>query len=479
MKKPHALHLLLCLYCTFGPIFVAAVVIAQYPPCATVQRQPGTNGAAWASNAKVTVIINPNDFPTATERQRIQDAFIAWQNANTGSGVTFTFTTGSALPSGANNNTYYVQRGSAPTGGFTNISNTGTPATEGNITTSATTVINSSITNSNAIANIMLHEIGHTFGLGDCETCAEGSSIMAPFSTDCLCASFPCDHENPWNGIRFGCPPLSSPRDCDELAVNLYANYPQVTPTPTPTPTACAGNGSTCFLNADCCSGKCGEVTGTCIPCEQNPQDHHWRSCMSEACMLCYTNGGVTCTGLGGDCWTPIIIDTHGDGFNLTDVPRGVEFDLNADGISEQVAWTTAGSDEAFLMLDRNGNGSVDNGGELFGNFSPQPISDTPNGFLALAAFDGVTNGGTGDGIIDERDSIFLSLRLWQDLNHNGISESYELRTLSESSIHAISILFKESFRRDRWGNTFRFRGKVYGSNKTVQRWAYDVLLLH
>jgi len=164
----------------------------------------------------------------------------------------------------------------------------------------------------------------------------------------------------------------------------------------------------------------------------------------------------------------------------LTDLVQGVEFDLNADGVVEQVAWTIPGSDEGFLWLDRNRNGFVDDGRELFGNFSPQPVSDAPNGFLALAALDMTSNGGNADGLIDKRDSAYSSLRLWQDLNHNGTSEAIELSGLAQFHVEAMSVVFKEAMRRDRWGNTFRYRAKVYGMNDSrLGRWAYDVLLLH
>ena len=140
-----------------------------------------------------------------------------------------------------------------------------------------------------------------------------------------------------------------------------------------------------------------------------------------------------TVTQASAATYDPLILDLDGDGFNVELKENGTNFDLDTNSFAEKINWT---SKDGFLCLDLNGNGEVDNGGEVFGDNTLLADGTTArNGFEALAQYDS-----NGDGVIDANDEIFSQLKVWVDADGNGESGEGELKSLAELGIESISL---------------------------------------
>lgn len=172
--------------------------------------------------------------------------------------------------------------------------------------------------------------------------------------------------------------------------------------------------------------------------------------------------------------YDPLTLDLDGDGIETiaTKGFAGSLFDHNRDGIRTATGWVAA--DDGLLVRDLNGNGKIDNGGELFGDNTLLKNGNTAaHGYAALADLDD-----NGDGKIDASDAAFADLRVWRDLNQDGESQSNELLTLQDLGIQSLNTAYKDSNKNLGNGNTLAQTGSYTKTDGTTADMG-DLLLAH
>jgi hypothetical protein len=131
---------------------------------------------------------------------------------------------------------------------------------------------------------------------------------------------------------------------------------------------------------------------------------------------------------------TPIILDLNGDGVRTLSISDGVKFDIFGDGQSVNTGWVSSG--DGLLVLDRNHDGTINDGSELFGSSTKLVSGEkAPDGYAALRELD--TN---HDGVISNADAAYADLRVWVDSNSDGVSGVSENKTLESLGISKINL---------------------------------------
>lgn len=207
----------------------------------------------------------------------------------------------------------------------------------------------------------------------------------------------------------------------------------------------CGGEGATCYR------GRVYASSVNTVFAESETGTH----------QICF--GGTGCT---VDCsfeqeplpGCPIVLNPGRGSWQLSDAD--VLFDLDADGNWDLMGWTGRGGALAFLVIDNNANGVIDDGSELFGIGTLLPNGQrAANGFESLRQHDA-----NADGLIDASDAIWSSLLLWTDANHDAVSQSNELAPISDS-FTALELTFREVGKRDVYGNTLRYQAHALNGN--------------
>jgi len=158
---------------------------------------------------------------------------------------------------------------------------------------------------------------------------------------------------------------------------------------------------------------------------------------------------------------TPMVLDLDGYGIKTTTVQNGVTFDLDNDGKVEKSAWVARG--DGLLVRDINGDGIINNGGELFGSGTVLANgSKAKDGYEAMRALDS-----NNDGALNSADTAFSQLGVWLDSNGNGRTEAGEVVSLNDLGISSLSLSSQASTAVDN-GNLIGLMGSFTKSDGTT-----------
>ena len=405
---------------------------------------------SWSAGAVVTVNYD-STVNSSTILSELQAVVTSWNTALAASLAAtacnppqFTFGSGNAsihltygvIPAAllsAGTDIISASTTSSVTRGLTDLPHATLTTTTPRRLSSVNMYINSGVTAVVAATEVLAHEFGHTMSIYDCyapSPCSFHSSVMNSQQPGTA----------PVSGGINGSIGTGGPTICDIATIgSVVYDYNCADPPP----------------------------VNDCTPCYYGASLHG----KSKPKLLPVQVPGQCCS------VSPVVVDVSGKGFVLTDAQDGVKFDIAGTGNFVQMAWTAPGADNAFPALP-GPDGLVHNGKQLFGNFTPQPPG-TYNGFAALAVYDQLSRGGNGDGVIDNKDAIFSSLRLWIDANHDGISQPEELHTLPSMGVNSISLKYHLERRTDQYGNVFRYAAQVNPADpSSVGKIAYDIFFV-
>ena len=151
--------------------------------------------------------------------------------------------------------------------------------------------------------------------------------------------------------------------------------------------------------------------------------------------------------------YSPLVMDLSGNGFDFVGPESGVSFDIDDSGSPIPTGWIYS-KDDALLVRDINGNRKIESGAELFGNATKLPSGQRAiNGFEALRELDS-----DGNGLITSKDKAWTELKLWIDLNHDGVSQQRELMGLDRAGVESINLGYATVMEVDQFGNQTRER---------------------